>query len=68
MRLSHTRVDSRRERSSGHEFFVEGDVDDVVGALEGHEADDEPGRALWVHLGRDVAATSADRDLEVALT
>ena len=63
-----TGVDSRREGSPGHELFVEGDVDDVVGALERHEADDEPGRALRVHLRRDVAASSADRYLEVALT
>ena len=62
-----TGVNFRSERSSGHEFLVEGDVDDVVGALERHEANDEPGRALRVHLCRDVAAASADRYFEVTL-
>ena len=57
----------RSKWSSGHEFLVEGDVDDVVGALERHEANDEPGRALRVHLRRDVAAASADRYFEVTL-
>jgi len=56
-----------REWSTGHELFVEGDVYDVICALERDEAHDEPGRSLRMHLGWDVAAPRADRDLKVAL-
>ncbi len=41
-RLKLTGVDLCSEGSARHEFLVEGDVDDVIGALQGNEADDEP--------------------------
>jgi len=65
--LTRTRVNFCREWSTGHELFVEGDVYDVICALERDEAHDEPGRSLRMHLGWDVAAPRADRDLKVAL-
>ena len=56
------------EGSARHEFLVEGDVDDVIGALQGNEADDEPRWTLGVNLGRDIAAPGADGDFQVTLT
>ncbi len=41
-RLELTGVDLCSEGSARHEFLVEGDVNDVIGALQGNEADDEP--------------------------
>ena len=41
-RLKLTGVDLCSEGCARHEFLVEGDVDDVIGALQGNEADDEP--------------------------
>ena len=52
-----TCVNFGNERRSGNDVLVEGDVDDVIGGLQRHEADGEPGRPLGVHLRRDVPAS-----------
>ena len=61
-------MDLCSEWCSWHKFLVEGDVDDVVGALQGNEADDEPSWTLGVDLSGDVATPGANRDLKVSLT